>query len=94
MCGFVRALLFIYILFICVDSAPYFLDPPFPPLAYVGQNYELKFNVRGLPQIAFTFQGLPYFFTGSKDGSIKGAPIETGSYKVIVTYTSKNTTGS
>lgn len=55
MCGFVRALLFIYILFICVDSAPYFLDPPFPPLAYVGQNYELKFNVRGLPQLAFTF---------------------------------------
>lgn len=55
MCGFVRALLFIYILFICVDSAPYFLDPPFPPLAYIGQSYDIKFNVRGLPQLTFTF---------------------------------------
>lgn len=67
-----------------------FLSPLYPPTAFEGQYYEVRFRVRGLDFPQFTFKGLPDCFKGTADGVIQGIPKGPGSYAVLVGYGSGN----
>ena len=64
-----------------------YLSPLYPPTAFEGQYYEVRFRVRGLDYPQFTFKGLPECFKASSDGVITGIPRGAGSYAVLVAYT-------
>lgn len=67
----------------------YFLSPPIPPTAFVGEYYTLQFRVLGLDNPVFKFEHLPAAFTGHPDGTIEGTPDATGSFAVKVWFASK-----
>jgi len=69
------------------DSDGYFLSPPLPPTAFVGQYYTAQFRVVGLDFPSFKFSGLPKCFVGTSDGAIEGNPDKAGSYAVTITFT-------
>lgn len=64
----------------------YFLSPLYPPTAFEGQYYEVRFRVRGLDYPQFSFKGLPDCFKTTNDGIISGVPRGPGSYPVIISY--------
>ena len=64
----------------------YFLSPLYPPTAFEGQYYEVRFRVRGMDSPQFTFKGLPNCFKSSADGVISGIPKGPGSYAVSIVY--------
>jgi hypothetical protein len=66
----------------------YYLSPLYPPTAFEGQYYETRFRVRGLDFLQFNFKGLPDCFKGSSDGVVSGIPKGSGSYSVVITYSS------
>lgn len=67
-----------------------FLSPLYPPTAFEGQYYEVRFRVRGMDFPQFTFKGLPDCFKASADGVISGIPKGPGSYAVLIGYSSGN----
>lgn len=68
----------------------FFLSPLYPPTAFEGQYYEVRFRVRGMDFPHFSFKGLPDCFNGSADGVISGIPKGPGSYAVLVQFRSGN----
>ena len=68
------------------DSGDYFLSPPLPSTAFVGQYYTIQFRVIGVDNPLFKFDGLPKCFKGSPDGVLEGNPNKAGSYPIKVTY--------
>lgn len=64
----------------------YFLSPLYPPTAFEGQYYEVRFRVRGLDFPQFSFKGLPDTLKGSADGVISGIPRGPGSYPCVISY--------
>lgn len=67
-------------------STDYFLSPPLPPTAFVGEYYTTTFRVLGLDNPVFKFEGLPQCFKGYKDGTIEGTPDHAGSYPATVRF--------
>lgn len=72
----------------------YFLSPPLPPTAFVGQYYTTQFRILGLDNPIFTFINLPKFFKGSNDGTIEGTADKSGSFAVKVSFVSGKNKGS
>jgi hypothetical protein len=70
------------------------ITPPFPPTAFLGQSYTLRFQGTGLVKPSFVFSQLPPFLKGFPNGTVTGAPTETGSFKVTVNYTDKTHNGT
>lgn len=68
-------------------SSDFFLSPPLPPTAFVGEYYTATFRVLGLDNPVFVFDNLPQCFKGYKDGTIEGTPDHPGSYPVRVHFT-------
>jgi len=68
-------------------SSDFFLSPPLPPTAFVGEYYTSTFRIIGLDNPLFKFENLPQCFKGYKDGTIEGTPDHAGSYPVRVYYT-------
>jgi len=64
----------------------YYLSPLYPPTAFEGQYYEVRFRVRGLDYPQFSFKGLPDCFKGTAEGVISGIPKIPGSYAVLVGF--------
>jgi hypothetical protein len=68
----------------------FFLSPLYPPTAFEGQYYEVRFRVRGLDFPQFTFKGLPDCFKASADGVVSGIAKGPGSYAVLIGFSSGN----
>jgi hypothetical protein len=68
----------------------YFLSPLYPPTAFEGQYYEVRFRVRGLDFPQLSFKGLPDCFKSTSEGVISGIPKGPGSYAVLVGFGSGN----
>ena len=68
-------------------SHDFFLSPPLPPTAFVGEYYTTQFRVLGLDNPVFYFTKLPKFLKGHADGTIEGTPKKTGSFPVSVRFT-------
>lgn len=80
--------------FVASLQSAYLLSPIYPPTAFEGQFYEVRFRVRGLDYPNFSFKGLPSNFQGSADGVVSGVARGSGSYSVIITYNSGSQKGS
>lgn len=91
--GFPVLLLLGYLLLLAA-AAPVLLAPPFPPTAFLGQNYQLRFTASGLFRPSFAFQQLPSSFKGFANGTIAGTPQEVGSFKIVVKYVDKTHNGA
>jgi len=52
----------------------YFLSPPLPPTAFLGQFYTAQFRVVGLDNPKFSFPNLPSFLAPQPDGTVSGTP--------------------
>lgn len=72
----------------------YFLSPPIPPTAFVGDFYTVQFRVGGLDAPLFDFYNLPSAFTGYPNGTIEGNPSIQGSFPVKVSFRSGNISSS
>lgn len=70
----------------CQGSTDFFLSPPLPPTAFVGEYYTTTFRVLGLDNPVFKFEDLPQCFKGYKDGTIEGTPDHAGSYPAKVYF--------
>ena len=68
----------------------YFLNPPLPPTAYKHQFYTAQFRVVGLDNPEFQFKTLPKPLKGFFNGTISGMPQDTGSFPVVISYSSGN----
>lgn len=68
------------------NTPDYFLSPPLPPTAFVGQYYTVRFRVIGVDNPLFKIEGLPKCFKASPDGVIEGNPDKVGSYPIKVTF--------
>ena len=68
-------------------GSDYFLSPPLPPTAFIGEYYTTQFRILGLDNPLFKFVDLPKWFKGYKDGTIAGTPKKAGSYPVRVYFT-------
>jgi hypothetical protein len=64
----------------------YFLSPPQPPTAFVGQYYTVQFRVIGVDNPKFSFSNLPPFLKGYSDGTIEGAPDKLGSFVAKIRF--------
>lgn len=71
----------------------FFLSPPLPPTAFVGQYWTTQFRVLGLDNPIFSFENLPKCFTGYEDGTIEGTADKAGSYAVKVNFRSGKHSG-
>ncbi len=71
-----------------------FITPPFPSTAFIGQTYTVRFQGSGLVKPSFNFLQLPPFLKGFANGTVTGAPTETGSFKVIISYIDKTHNGT
>ena len=72
----------------------YFLSPPLLPTAFEEQYYEVRYRVRGLPYASFTFDNLPSFLKGSKNGIVSGTPTITGTFRFTVKFADGGESGS
>jgi len=70
------------------SSEDYFLSPPLPPTAFVGEYYTTQFRVLGLDNPVFDFDELPKCFKSYPDGTIEGTPEKAGSFAVKVHFKS------
>lgn len=70
------------------------INPPFPPTAFLGQNYSIRFQGTGLSKPTFAFTDLPPFLKGFPNGTLSGTPTETGSFKVLINYADKTRKGT
>lgn len=70
------------------------ITPPFPPTAFLGQPYSIRFQGTGLSKPTFTFTDLPPFLKGFPNGTLTGTPTETGSFKVLINYADKTRNGT
>ena len=68
------------------SSNDFFLSPPRPPTAFVGEYYTATFRVLGLDNPVFKYVDLPQCFKGYPDGTIEGTPDKAGSYPVRVHF--------
>jgi len=73
----------------CAGNDEYFISPPIPPTAFVGEFYTVQFRVLGLDNPVFKFEDLPLFFKGYSDGTLEGTPAAVGSYSIKVWFASK-----
>jgi len=76
------------------SSDDYFLSPPLPPTAFVGEYYTTQFRVLGLDNPVFDFDELPKCFKSYPDGTIEGTPEKAGSYAVKVHFKSGKCAGT
>ena len=68
-------------------TSDYFLSPPLPPTAFIGEYYTAQFRILGLDNPIFKFSNLPAWFKGHSDGTLSGTPKKAGSYPVRVFFT-------
>ena len=70
----------------------FFLSPPLPPTAFLGQFYTVQFRVIGLDNPTFSFLNLPPFLNSQPDGTVSGTPTELGSYPLNITFSTLEVT--
>lgn len=80
--------------FYTASTGSVLVTPPFPPTAFVGQSYTLRFQASGLVRGTFSFEQLPPFLKGFSNGTISGTAESTGSHKIIVKYADRTKNGS
>lgn len=68
-------------------ESDYFLSPPLPPTAFIGEYYTTQFRILGLDNPVFKFSDLPEELKGYPDGTLAGTPLKAGSYPVRVFFT-------
>ena len=73
----------------CGYNHDYFVSPPIPPTAFVGEFYTVQFRVLGLDNPVFKFDDLPELFKGHSDGTVEGVPAAPGNYEIKVWFASK-----
>lgn len=70
----------------CGGGDDYFLSPPLPPTAFIGEYYTTQFRILGLDNPVFKFSELPPWLKGYKDGTLAGTPTVAGSFPVRVFF--------
>jgi hypothetical protein len=73
----------------CSHRGDYFVSPPIPPTAFVGEYYTVQFRVLGLDNPVFKFEDMPDCFKGHSDGTVEGTPKTPGTYEIKVWFASK-----
>jgi len=86
---FRNLLLALLLALVFASPEEYFISPPIPPTAFVGEFYTVQFRVLGLDNPVFKFEDLPLFFKGYSDGTLEGIPATIGSYSIKVWFASK-----
>ena len=84
----------IALLFVATIQNSYYISPLYPPTAFEGQFYEVRFRIRGLDYPNFSFSGLPTSLHGSADGVVSGIARGPGSFSVKVNFHSGSESGS
>lgn len=82
------------LLLVATLQSSYYISPIYPPTAFEGQFYEVRFRVRGLDYPTFSFKGLPENFYGSSDGVVSGIARGSGSYSVVISFGSGSERGT